>query len=122
MAMIEYTNWEKKPKVWNTDNQLFFLLISEKVVGNNGAYFSHSASFYARTAGGVYVEFAKWMRRHSDFQGNWFDSAVNAKIVQAPCAFDARETHILVESLNPVKLEAAKTDVAHLPEWKLVIM
>ncbi len=95
---IEYTNWHGEKKTWNPETtERYYLLLDKILVAESGAYFAHSASMYAPSPDGVKKNLRKFLIDNPGFVADW--RAAGAKIVKAPCAFDARENHVIMEVL-----------------------
>jgi len=98
LMQITYRNWQDEYRMWDTDNERYYLLLDKQVQGTDGSYLNQSAGFYAQTVQGVKTELCEWLLRFPAFSLDMF-RAVNARIVKAPCAFDARTVHIIAEKI-----------------------
>lgn len=96
--VIAYKNWNQENKTWDTDLARYYLLLDSTVHGTDHSYFSHSAGFYANTPEDVKAQLTQWLARFPAFTLELF-RASNARIVKAPCAFDAREQNVFVEAI-----------------------
>jgi hypothetical protein len=94
---IQYINWNGERKTWNTDIERYFVLFDRKLVSTDGSYLDHSAGFYGQTVADVRHNITEFLVKNPNFVADWREA--NARIVKAPCAFDARQIHILVEVL-----------------------
>jgi hypothetical protein len=94
---IEYINWNNECKTWDTDLERYFVLFDAKLVSADGSFICDSSSLFSSTAAGVRHNITAFLVKNPNFVADW--RSVNARIVKAPCAFDARQIHILVEVL-----------------------
>ena len=92
---ISYINWNNIRVTWDTDLERYYVLLDRQLVSTDGSYLDHSVGFYSTTVAGVRHNVTKFLVDHPNFVADW--RKANARIVKAPCAFDARQIHILVE-------------------------
>jgi len=96
--LTEYINWNGERKTWDPDTAVnYFLIVDRQVIAEDGRYLSHGAMFHGTSAKEVRRNLLDWIFQNPDFVADW--RKAGAKIVKAPCAFDARETHVVVEVL-----------------------
>jgi hypothetical protein len=94
---IEYINWDNKPATWDTDTERYYVLFDAKLVSADGSFLCDSAVLFSNSVAGVWHNITAFLVKNPNFVADW--RSVNARIVKAPCAFDACQIHILVEVL-----------------------
>jgi len=96
--LTEYINWNGERTQWDPDTAKNYYLITDGlIVAQNLSYLPYGALFYGNSPKEVKRNLLNFIFQNPDFVFDW--RKAGAKIVKAPCAFDARETHVVVEVL-----------------------
>lgn len=100
---IKYINWDGKEKTWDPENETRHYLLIDAYAPANHLNDDSLLSLHSGCVGCYGSTLEECEKETAQIEARWPGrynlKAVNARIVKAPCAFDARENGIIVRTL-----------------------